>query len=163
MEQGYLTQIIGEICLTSLCANVSHKFLGRLKICMYSVELYNAVSMKFVTYLHWFHSHVLFLSNKYLKTLSCAGHHLGQRGPSQVKFLFMYSWLKWWICPWRALQMLCHVWSMSGMLLHFPKFNLSDVLPNFCRERKTLLTAAVTEVNFQAGIPHSHIGNLLPC
>lgn len=58
---------------------------------------------------------------------------------------------------WRALQMLCHVWSVSGMLLHFPKSNLSDVLPNFSRERRTLLMAAVTQVNFQAGIPHSHL------
>lgn len=154
MEQGYLSQVVGMICQTSLCINVSHKFLSRLKICMYFVELYNEVS---VTLFHWSPSHVFFLSNKSLKTLSCAGHHLRCRGSSQVKFLFIYSWLQWWIPPWRALQILCHVWSMSGILLHFPKSNFSDVLPNWSKERKTLLMAAVTQVNFQPGIQHSHL------
>lgn len=82
-------QITGEIRQTSLHINVSQKFLSRLKICMYSVELYNEVPMKFVTLLHW-SPHIFFLSNKYLNILSCAEHHLRCRGPQQVKFLFIY-------------------------------------------------------------------------
>lgn len=46
---------------------------------------------------------------------------------------------------------------MSGTLLHFPKSNLSNVLSNFSRERRPLLGAVVTQVNFQAGIPQSHL------